>query len=115
MQNATYEKTMENIGNRIDVKLGHNEKDYLKCTSKPSYILYKKFDKNSVAIRKIKVTLKLKKRAYIGICILEFSKELMCKLYCDYIKNKNDNKTELLFSKADNFMYEIKSKDIYED
>ena len=27
---------MENLRNTIDVKLVNNEKDYLKCTSKPS-------------------------------------------------------------------------------
>ena len=32
---------MENLRSRIDVKLVNNEKDYLKCTSKPSYMLPK--------------------------------------------------------------------------
>ena len=30
MYNAIYGKAMENLGNRIDVKLVNNEKDYLK-------------------------------------------------------------------------------------
>ena len=60
MNNAIRRKTMENVRNRIDVKLVNNEKDYLKCTSKPSYMSHKIFDNNLVAIRKSKVTLKLK-------------------------------------------------------
>ena len=32
MSNAIYRKTMENLRNRIDVKLVNIEKDYLKCT-----------------------------------------------------------------------------------
>ena len=36
MNNAIHEKTMGNLKNRIDIKLLNNEKDYLKCTSKPS-------------------------------------------------------------------------------
>ena len=39
MNNAIYGKTVENLRNRIVVKLANNEKDYLKCTSKPSYML----------------------------------------------------------------------------
>ena len=32
------EKTMENLRNRIDIKLVSNKKDYLKWTSKPGYV-----------------------------------------------------------------------------
>ena len=32
---------MENLRNRIDVKLVKNEKENLKCTSKPSYVSQK--------------------------------------------------------------------------
>ena len=64
---------MENLRNRIDVKLVNNEKDYLKCISKPSYMLHKIYDNNLVVLRKSKLVLKLNKPAYIGMCILEFS------------------------------------------
>ena len=51
MNNVAYGKTMENMRNRIDVKLAINEKDYLKCTSIPSN-MNKIFDNNLVAILK---------------------------------------------------------------
>ena len=38
MNNAVYGKTMENLRNRIDVKFVSNNKDFLKWTSKPSYM-----------------------------------------------------------------------------
>ena len=42
---------MENIQNRIDIKHVTNKKRYLKWTSKPSYMSYKIFDNDLVAIR----------------------------------------------------------------
>ena len=52
MNNAIYRKTMENLRNRIDIKLTNNEKDYLKCTSKLSYMSHNIFDNNLVPTRK---------------------------------------------------------------
>ena len=96
MSNAVYGKTMEILRNRIDVKLAGNKKDYLKWTSKPSYMSHKIYDNYLVAIRKNKVILTLNKPAYIGICILELSKVLMYKFHYDYIKNKYDSNSRLL-------------------
>ena len=76
---------MENLRSRIDVRLENNEKDYLKCSSKPSYMSHKIFDNNLVAICKSKVALKLNKPAYIGMGILELSKILMYEFHYDYI------------------------------
>ena len=73
------------------------------------------FDNNLVAIRKSKITLKLNKPVYIGICIFELSKTLMYEFRYDYIKNKFDNKSKLLFTDTDNLMYEIKTENVYED
>ena len=115
MNNAAYGKIIETLRNRINVKLVSNEKDYLKCTSKPSFMLHKIFDNNLVVIRKGKVSLKLNKPAYIGMCISEQSKVLMHDVHCDYIKTKYDNKSELLFTDTDSLMYEIKTEDAYEN
>ena len=66
------------------------------------------FDNNLVTIRKSKVALKLNKPAYIGICILELKYEF----HYDYIKNKYDSKSKLLFTYTDSLMYEIKTGDV---
>ena len=115
MNNAVYEKAMENLRNRIDVKLVSKKKDYLKWASKPSYMSHKIFDNDLVTIRKHKFALTLNKPPYIGICILELSKVLMYESHHDYIKNKYGNKSRLLFTDTDSLMYEIKTEDVYED
>ena len=38
IMNNVYGKTLGNLRNRIDIKLSSNEKNYLKQTSKPSYM-----------------------------------------------------------------------------
>ena len=99
MNNAVYGKVIENLRNRINIKLVTNREDYLKWTSKSRYMSHKIFDNDLVAIRKNKVTLTLNKPAYIGMCILELSKLLMNEFHYDYIKNKlNYDKLELKMS-----------------
>ena len=39
----------------------------------------------------------------------------MYESHYDYIKNKYDNKSKILFADADSFIYEIKTNDVYED
>ena len=115
MNNVIYRKTKGNLRNRIDIKLVKNEKDYLECTSKPSYMLHKIFDNNLVVICKSRLVLNLDKLAYIATCMLELSKVLMCEFHYDYYKNKYDNKSKLIFTDTDSLMYEIKTGDIYKD
>ena len=76
---------------------------------------HKMFDNNLVTIWKSKVALKLNKSAYIGMCILELSKVLMYEFHYDYIKNKYDNKSKLLFTDTDSLMYEIKTEDAHKN
>ena len=71
---------MENLRNTIDVTRVSNEKDILKWTSKPSYMLQKIFDNDLVAICKRKATLTLNKPAYVGMCIFDLNKVLMLQM-----------------------------------
>ena len=99
MNNAVYRKAMENVLNKINVKQVNNEKDYLKCTSKPSYMSHKIFGNNLVTIRKSKLGLKLNKSTYTRMCTFKLSKVLLYEFQYDYIKSKYDNKkTKILFT-----------------
>ena len=115
MNNAVDEKTVENLGNRINIRLVKNEKDYLKWTSKPSYMSHKIFHNDLVTICKRNVTLTVNKPTYVGKCIFELSKELMCAFHFDHIKNKYDNNPRILSTCNESLMYENKTEDVYED
>ena len=49
------------------------------------------------------------------MCILDLSKLLKYKFHYDYIKNKYGNNSKLLFTVTDSLVYDIKTKDVYED
>ena len=54
MINSVYGKTMENLRKRINVRLVNNTEDFLKYTSKPTYIAHKILSKDYTAIHEIK-------------------------------------------------------------
>ena len=94
-------KNNGNLENRINIKLLNNQKDYLKCLSKPSYMSHEIFDINLIALRKSKLALKLNKPVYIRICFLELSKIIMYEFHYAYTKknittNKNYNSQILI-------------------
>ena len=112
MLNSVYGKTMENLRKRINVRLVNNEKDFLKYTSRPTYIGYKKFGKD-YAIHEIKPVLILSKPIYIGSTVLDLSKCKMYDFHYNFIKKNFD--AALLFTDTDSLTYEIKSKNVYEE
>ena len=113
MTNSVYGKTMENLRKSMNVRLVNNEKDFLKYTSRPTYIGYKKCGKDYAAIHEIKQVLILKKPIYIGCTVLDMSKWKMYDFHYNFIKKNFD--AELLFTDTDSLTYEIKSKDVYEE
>ena len=86
-----------NINLKLNEKIPivfHNLKNY------DSHLIMQELGKFSIKMR---------------MCILELSTGLMHEFHYDYIKNKYDNKSKLLFTDTDSLMYEIKTKDVYED
>ena len=78
-------------------------KNFLKYTSRPTYITYKIFNKNCAAIHKIKSLLLLNKPIYAGFTVLDLSKWKVYDFHYNFIKKNFD------------VAYEIKSEDVYEE
>ena len=112
MINSVYGKAMENLRKRINVRLVNKAEDFLKYTSKPTYITQKIFRKDYAAIHEIKPVLTLNKPIYVGFTVLELSKWLMYDFHYNFIKKHFD--AELLFTDTDSLTYEIKSENVYE-
>ena len=115
MNNSVFGKTMENLRKRQDIKLVTDEENLLKWTSKPSFVSFKIFNEDLVAVHKMKPTLTLNRPAYVGMCILDLSKTLMYDFHYNYIKSKYGDKARLLFTDTDSLTYEIEADDVYQD
>ena len=79
---------MENLRKMINVRFVNNKKDFLKYTSKPTYVTHKLFDKNFAPTHEIKPVLILNKPIYIGVTVLDLSKWLMYDFRYNFIKKK---------------------------
>ena len=113
MINSVYSKKIGNLRKRINVRLVNNAKDFLKYTSRPTYVTHKLFDKDYAAIHEIKPVLVLNKPIYVGFTVLDLSKWNMYDFHYNFIK-KNFN-AELLFTDTGSLVYEIKSENVYEE
>ena len=115
MNNAVFGKTMENVRNRVNVKLVTNEKALNKLVKKSNYKRINEFHENLVAVHMEKTTVKLDKPIYLGMSILDLSKTLMHEFHYDYVKPKWEDRVELLITDTDSLCYEIWTDDVYED
>ena len=68
---------MENIRNRVDIKLVNNKKQTEELSAKPNFNQCNIFSKDLVAIHMKKTKLVFNKPVYLGMCILDLSKTLM--------------------------------------
>ena len=115
MNNSAFGKTMENLRNRVDVRLVTSEDKARKLFAKPNYETRTIFPNNLIAVHMKKTKLKLNKPIYLGMSILDLSKTLMYDFHYNYIKPKYDNKAKLLFTDTDSLAYETETKDFYKD
>ncbi len=115
MNNSVFGKTMENVRNRVNVRLVTNEKALNKLVKKPNYKRVSEFHENLVAVHMEKTTVRLDKPIYLGMSILDLSKTLMYKFHYNHIKPKWEDDVGLLFTDTDSLCYEIQTDDVYKD
>ena len=115
MNNSVFGKTMENIRNRVNVKLVNTKEKLKKLVAKPNYRSCKIFNENLVSVHMKKTSLTMNKPVYLGMCILDLSKIIMFDFHYNYIKPKYGNNAKLLFTDTDSLMYEIQTEDFYKD
>ena len=117
MNNSVFGKTMENLRNRVDVKIVRAwENDKIrKLTSSPSYDRFTIFGNDMAGIHMHKTKLVLNKPVYTGMTILENSKILMYDFFYNRMKAKYGHKCELVYTDTDSLILDIQTEDVYKD
>ena len=116
MNNNVFGKKMENIRNRVNIRLVNSQKSLKKCVAKPNFDHCIVFDENLVAVHMKKTELVFNKHVYLGMSILDLSKTLMYDFHYNYTKKKKFGlKVNLLFTDADSLCYEIETEYFFKD
>ena len=115
MNNSVFGKTMENIRNRVDIRLITNAEEAKKLVSKPNFKHRTIFTDYLIAIHMNKTKVCYNKPIYLGMCILDLSKTLMYDFHYNYMKKKYADKASMLFTDTDSLAYEIETEDFYRD
>ena len=107
---------MENIRNRVNIKLVNTKEQLKKLAAKPNFKGPPKiFSENLVSVHMKKTSLTMNKPVYLGMCILDLSKIIMYDFHYNYIKPKYGEKAKLLMTDTDSLFYEIQTEDFYKD
>ena len=117
MNNSVFGKTMENLRNRVDVKIVREwENDKIrKLLSSPSFDRFMIFGNDMAGIHMRKTKLVLNKSVYTGMTILENSKILMYEFFYNQMKARYGHKCELVYTDTDSLILDIQTEDVYKD
>ena len=108
MNNSVFGKTMENIRKHRDIKLVTTDKKRNKLVSEPNYHTINLISEDLSIIEMKKTKVKLNKRIYLGLSILEISKTLMYEFWYDYMKPKYNDNVKLCYTDTDSFIITLK-------
>ena len=115
MNNSGFGKTLENIRNRVDIRLITSEKVAQKLAAKSNYDRCTISDEILIAVHMKKTKLYFNKLVYLGMSTLDLSRSLMYGFHYNNIKTMNGDKAKLLFTHTDCLAFEIKTKYCYKD
>ena len=115
MNNAVFDKMMENVRKHRDIKLVKTDCKRSKLVSEPNYHTMKLIAENLSIIEMKKVKVKINKLIYLGLSILEISKIIIYEFWYHYMKRKYGDMVKLCYTDTDSLVMTIITKDFYKD
>jgi len=118
MNNAVFGKMMENVQNRVDVRLiTHWDGRYgaEAMIAKPNFHSRSVFSENLIAVELRKLEMKFYKPIYVGMCILDISKTCLYEFHHEYITLMYRDKCWVMYTDTDSLIYHIECAHVYEN
>ena len=115
MNNSVFGKTMENVRKHRDIKLVTTDEKRNKLVSELNYHTTKLFSENLLATEMKITKVKMNKPVCLCMSILDISKTLMYKFWCDYIKPKHEDRAKLCYTDTGSFFIHIITEDFFGD
>ena len=101
-------KSIENVKQRISVKIVRSAKELRRMVNKPTFQAIRVFDSNLAAVQLYRQNVKLNKPIAVGFSVLEMSKQKMYDFWFDTLLGGfSDFKVRLVMSDTDSFLVHI--------
>ena len=116
MSNAVYGKTIEQLRNRVNVKLVMDPNKVKNCIQKPTCKRFEIINNDLVMILMTKQKLLINKPIYAEMAISDIAKMEVYPFHYHYMVSKYlPDRRRLLFTDTDSLTYEVNTDDIYKD
>jgi hypothetical protein len=116
LNNSCYGKMLENKRKRINLKLVTTEREFDTLVGKPNFVGVKEFNNNLAGITLQKPKVVLDKPIYAGFTILDISKLVMFTFFKLITQQLyTPDRVDLLLTDTDSFIFEIRTKNLYDD
>ena len=117
INNSAFGKNIENLRKRVDVKLvrANEEEKLRRLIASPAFNRANIFDHRLAAVHIHKSRLLLNRPIYVGMCVLDLSKNIMYDFYYNKMKKQYGENADLLYTDTDSLLLEIKTENVYKD
>jgi hypothetical protein len=115
MNNAVFGKTMENVRNRVDVRMATSKKQINNLSRKTNYQSFNIISENLTSVRMRRSVVMLDKPIYLGAAILDLSKIVMYDFWYNYAKPTWSDRVRLIMTDTDSLFVHIETDDVDAD
>ena len=113
INNPVFGKNIENVWKHRNIKLVTTDKRRIYLVSQQNYHKTKCFSENLLAIEMNETEVKLNKKVYLTLSILNITKIAMYEDWYDYAKSKYGHKAKLCYTDNESLIFYAQSREIY--